>query len=39
MGRQYNKVLKRKRRLAYLKRKKVAAKTKRKATQPAATTA
>jgi len=30
MGRQYNKVIKRKRRLAYQKRKKVAAKAKRK---------
>jgi hypothetical protein len=36
MGRQYNKVVKRKRRLAYLKRKKTVAKTKRKATTPAA---
>ncbi len=36
MGRQYNKVIKRKRRLAYLKRKKTVAKTKRKAAPPAA---
>jgi hypothetical protein len=36
MGQQYNKVIKRKRRLAYLKRKKRAAKSQRKPAQPAA---
>ena len=39
MGRQYNKVIKRQRRLSYLKRKKVAVKAKRKKVQPAAATA
>ncbi|HEU6449434.1 MAG TPA: hypothetical protein VFV23_13460 [Verrucomicrobiae bacterium] len=36
MGKQYNKVLKRKRRASYLKRKKVAVKAKRKTAAPAA---
>ena len=36
MGRQYNKVIKRKRRAGYLKRKKVAARAKKPAAKPAA---
>jgi hypothetical protein len=36
MSKQYNKAIKRKRRLSYLKRKKVAAKTKAKSKKPAA---
>jgi hypothetical protein len=39
MGRQYNKVIKRQRRLAYLKRKKVTVKSRRKPAAAAAATA